>query len=194
MRGVSGVLLAAGSSRRFGRDKQSVLVEGVPMLERAARTLLEAGFAAPVVVLGAHAAEHRELLSGLPVRIVENTAADTGMASSLVAALAALPACEAIVVTVCDQLAVTAQHLHALGARWRQGGVSIVASSYDDARGVPALFAAAHFAALRRLRGDRGAGALLSMHEDTLALVPLPGGALDVDTPADLERYTRGSG
>jgi CTP:molybdopterin cytidylyltransferase MocA len=185
---VSGILLAAGSSQRFGSDKQSTLVAGVPMLTRAARLLLDAGFVMPIVVLGPRACEHRPLLAGLALRIVENPAAASGMASSLVASLDAAGDCDAIVITVCDQPAVTAAHLRALVGVWRSTGSSIVASSYSGTRGVPALFAATHFPELRQLHGDRGAGPLLARHADSVHLIPLPGGELDIDTPADLTR------
>lgn len=185
---VAGILLAAGVSRRFGADKQSTLVGGVPMLTRAARLLLDAGFVTPIVVLGPRAAEHRHLLNGLPLRIVENPAAASGMASSLIAATDAAGDCEAVVITVCDQPAVTAAHLRALVAAWRSTGSSILASSYAGTQGVPALFAATHFPELRQLQGDRGAGPLLGCHAESVHLIPLPGGELDIDTPADLTR------
>jgi molybdenum cofactor cytidylyltransferase len=185
---VTGILLAAGSSQRFGADKQSTLIGGVPMLTRATRLLLDAGLVNPIVVLGPRAADHRALLAGLEMRIVENPAAASGMASSLVAALDAADDCDAIVITVCDQPAVTAAHLRALVAAWRSTGSSIVASSYSGTRGVPALFAAKHFAELRQLHGDRGAGPLLARHSESMHLVPLSGGEVDIDTPADLTR------
>jgi molybdenum cofactor cytidylyltransferase len=185
---VTGILLAAGSSQRFGADKQSTLLGGVPMLTRAARLLLDAGFVMPIVVLGPRVAEHRPLLAGLPLRIVENPAAESGMASSLIAATDAAGDCDAIVITVCDQPAVTAAHLEALVAEWRSTGSSIVASSYAGTQGVPVLFAATHFPELQQLRGDRGAGPLLARHAEAVQLIPLPGGELDIDTPADLTR------
>jgi molybdenum cofactor cytidylyltransferase len=188
MEKVTGILLAAGSSRRFAADKQSTPIDGVPMLTRAARLLLEAGFANPIVVLGPRASEHRPLLAGLPLQLVENPDAESGMASSLVAALPVSADSDATVITVCDQPAVTAAHLRALVAEWRSTGSSIVASSYAGTQGVPALFAATHFSELRQLRGDRGAGGLLARHAGSVHLIPLPGGELDIDTPSDLTR------
>jgi molybdenum cofactor cytidylyltransferase len=185
---VTGILLAAGSSQRFGADKQSTLVGEEPMLTRAARLLLDAGFVTPIVVLGPRAAEHRPLLAGLPLRIIENPAAPSGMASSLVVATDTAGDADAVVVTVCDQPAVTAEHLQALVAAWRKTGSSIVASSYAGTRGVPALFAANHFAELRQLRGDHGAGPLLARHAGSVHGVPLARGEVDIDTPAELER------
>ena len=183
---VVGILLAAGSSHRFGTDKQSTLIGQVPMLTRAACVLLDAGFDMPIVVLGSRAAEHRPLLHGLPLRLVENRAAASGMASSLVTGLDAAGDCDAVVVTICDQPAVTPAHLRALVLAWRKTRRSIVASSYTGAVGVPALFAASHFSELRELSGDRGAGLLLDRHAESVYRIPLPGGELDIDTPADL--------
>lgn len=192
---IAAILLAAGSSRRFGADKQSALVAGEPLLRRSARLLLEAGFVQPIVVLGERAPEHRALLAGLPLRLIENPDPSAGMASSLCHGLnAALDAgrdaanaVEAALVTVCDQPAVTASHLRSLVAAWRSGA-GIVASAYGDTRGVPALFAARYFGELRGLKGDRGAGPLLARHGDVVT-VPLPGGEVDIDTPADLARW-----
>jgi molybdenum cofactor cytidylyltransferase len=189
MHGVTGILLAAGSSKRFGGDKQSALIGGVPMLTRAASTLLNAGFDLPVVVLGAHAAEHWPMLYGLPVRIVRNPHAESGMASSLLTAMEAAGDCEAVCITVCDQPAVTARHLRMLVSAWRKMHASIIASDYGGGvHGVPAVFAAKHFEELRELRGDRGAGPLIARRAETLQTIPLPGGAIDIDTPADLEK------
>jgi molybdenum cofactor cytidylyltransferase len=185
---VAGLLLAAGASQRFGADKQSLLIRGIPLLTRAACMLLDAGFVMPIVVLGPRAAEHRPLLYGLPVRVVENPSAQTGMASSLLTALDAAGDYDAVCVTVCDQPAVTAGHLRMLVGAWRKTGSSIVASSYAGTVGVPALFAATHFPELRQLSGDRGAGPLLARHAASVYTIPLPGGDLDIDTPTDLDR------
>lgn len=186
VRCITGILLAAGSSERFGADKQSALIGGVPMLTRAVCTLLDAGFDMPIVVLGQRAVEHARLLTGLPVRTVHNAAAASGMASSLIAALDAAGECDAVCITVCDQPAVDGRHLRMLMGAWRKGGASIVASDYGKARGVPAVFAASHFAELRALRGDRGAGPLLAQHAASLQTIPLPGGEIDIDLPGDL--------
>lgn len=188
---VAGLLLAAGASHRFGADKQSILIRGIPLLTRAACMLLDAGFVMPIVVLGPRAAEHRPLLHGLPVQVVENPSAETGMASSLLAALNAAGECDAACVTVCDQPAATARHLRMLVGAWRKTGNSIVASSYAGTVGVPALFASTHFPELRQLSGDRGAGPLLAHYSASVYTIPLPGGDIDIDTPTDLERLKR---
>lgn len=57
---TTGVVLCGGQSRRMGRDKALVEVDGVPMAERVARALVAGGCASVVLVGGDGAA-----LSGL---------------------------------------------------------------------------------------------------------------------------------
>ena len=79
----------------------------------------------------------------------------------------------------CDQPAVTPDHLQALMAAAVDGPA---ASAYMGRRGVPACFPGSCFEELLTLRGDEGARRLL----ETARMVDLPGGELDIDTPAML--------
>ena len=109
---VSGVLLAAGASTRFGSPKMFAPVppDGRPMLAHVIDTWRGAGFAEIVVVLGSGAREIRERTEEgflrveeregrlgardtappAPVRWVENPAWQSGMFSSVRAGLAAI--------------------------------------------------------------------------------------------------------
>lgn len=82
-----------------------------------------------------------------------------------------------VILMVCDQPAVTSEHLRALA---RAGETT--ASRYAGRNGVPAFIAAEALSALAALRGDSGARALLQR----AAALDLPGGELDIDTDEDL--------
>src|SRR5216110_2988256 len=69
---VGGVVLAAGASRRMGRNKMLLELEGEPLVRRAARRALEAGLTPVVVVLGHEADRARAALAGLRVEIALN--------------------------------------------------------------------------------------------------------------------------
>ncbi len=117
-----------------------------------------------------------------------NDAWSHGVGTSIargVDAIAARGEVGALVVCVCDQPAVTAVHLAALAAHWH-AGAPVVASSYAGAHGVPALFDRSLFGALTALAPGAGAKSLLDGL--VVAHVALPGGEIDVDTPADVER------
>src|SRR5690606_10202041 len=110
-------------------------------------------------------------------------------ASSLRAGLAQLPgSTEGVLVTLADQAGVTAFDLQRLVSAWRQQPEHIVAASHGSQVGVPAIFPAHCFTAIQALRGDVGARQLLNRMSDRVVRIPMPGAAIDVDTPEDLER------
>ncbi len=183
------ILLAAGGSSRLGQPKQLLLYEGQILLRRMALTAAESQCGPVIVVLGKDADACAAELRDLPVRIAQNQEWTEGMASSLRTGLAVFlevePEAEAVVIMVCDQPRVNENLLRAL-VRQCQGKTSVVASSYGDTLGVPAVFARRHFPELMELRGDHGAKILLAQHADFVAAVPFPVGAIDIDAPEDL--------
>lgn len=181
---IPAIILAAGASRRLGRPKQLVALEGETLLRRAARSAL-AGCAPVLVVLGSGAGAMAANLAGLPVTLVGNPDWETGMASSLRAGIQALPAgAEAVLFMVCDQLAVDGALVLRLLEAWHAHPDTVIASGYAGTRGTPSIFPARCFPRLLELQGDRGARGLLQ--GDTVIAVPFPGGEVDVDLPGDL--------
>ena len=183
---VAAIILAAGASRRLGEPKQLVKLGGKTLLERSVRVAFEAGCAPVLVVLGANAQmiQSRSDLSG--TKQVLNERWVEGMATSIQAALELLqvehPKARGAVLMVCDQPAVTAEHIRLLGATGR-----ITASEYEGRRGVPAYFPANAFSELEKLSGDAGARELLRGAE----AIPLAGGELDVDAAEALVEVRR---
>ena len=198
---VAALILAAGASRRLGTAKQLLSTPAGDLLLRdVVRTAHEAGIAPIVVVYGAHASEVRAVLDALPeawaVRAVHNAEWATGMAASIRHGLDALTPtdCTAALLLACDQPAVHAAHLRALLATHAEGGGRVV-STYDGVSGIPAIWPREDWPALGALEGDRGAKGLLRGDEPS---IPLPHGALDLDTPADVAAWralrSRGTG
>ena len=158
-------------------------------MRRIAKATIEAGANPVVVVLGADAEMIAPALSGLAsVRTVVNREWSKGLASSLAAGLSALledDTVDAVLVTLADQPLVDAAALTRLISAFG-GERRIVASSYDDTMGVPALFAREHFADLMRLTGDAGAGSWLRSRPSEVTSVPLDVAATDIDTVLDV--------
>jgi molybdenum cofactor cytidylyltransferase len=181
----------------MGSPKQLLLLDGVSLVRRAADAVLGAGCEALWVVVGSHGAEVREALRGLEVQVVENPAWQDGLGGSIRVGVEA--ACrdgepDGLLVTLADQPRVDSAVLARLMEAFDGAPESIVASAYPGAAsedrgpgvvGVPALFGRAHFDALRRLEGDRGARGLLERSRDRLTTVPCDEAAIDVDTPGD---------
>src|ERR1700722_1536373 len=105
---IGGILLAAGESRRMGRNKLLLLLEGEPLVRRACRRGLAAGLDPLIVVLGHESERVQEALTGLDCRFSVNAEAGGPMSGSLHCGLRALPAdAEGAVVMLADMVHVT---------------------------------------------------------------------------------------
>ena len=180
-------VLAAGASRRLGRPKQLVLVDGVPLIRHAALAAARARCARVAIVLGANAVDVAPALEGLDVERVDNPEWAEGMAASVrvAAAGARRHALDALLLAVTDQPRLSSLHLDALIAASRDGERA-AASAYGGQLGVPALFPRSWYPRLALLRGDAGARHLLRASAELVAAVEWQAGALDVDRPEDL--------
>jgi len=91
-----------------------------------------------------------------------------------------------VMVLVCDQPRLSAEHLRALLTQHRISAVPITASVYAGKAGVPAVFAREVFPELAGLQGDRGARDLIRRHADRVEGIAWSDGSADLDVPEDL--------
>src|SRR2546425_430854 len=89
---VAGVILAAGASRRMGKNKMLLVLEGESLIRRAAKRALGAGLSPVVVVIGHEADRLRAELKDLPVEFAVNPAYTGPTSGSLHQGLNALGA------------------------------------------------------------------------------------------------------
>lgn len=190
---ISGILLAAGASRRMGTPKALLHYQGQTFLERGCAAFLTAGVGELVVVLGARAEELRGAVPVHPaIRVVVNTHAFQGQLSSLLVGIGALsPASEAAVVNLVDHPLVTAETIQALIAAFRLTPAPILIASYRGRRGHPVLFSHGVYGELLAAPLDQGAKAVVRKDPTRVWEIPLddPGILADIDTPEDYARY-----
>lgn len=187
-RGIVGLLLCAGQSRRFGADKLlHRLPDGRPIALAAAQPLLGACDAV-AAVLRPEQGELADLLAARGVLIVPAPEAERGMGHSLAAGVRAHPHATGWLVALGDMPGVAPETVASLVATLR-AGAAIVVPEHDGRRGHPVGFAATYFAALSGLRGDVGARGLLQADPSMVRtlVVTDPGIHRDIDRPADLE-------
>jgi len=180
---LAGLVLAAGRASRMGGDKRLMRVEGRSMLDRALEAALAGGLSPVLVVTGPEA--QPDLPAGVD-RVINPDPA-RGMASSLAAGVAALPAgAEGVMVLLADMPKVSAAHVAALAAAFRPDGICVPV--FQGRRGNPVLLARRFFAEIQGLTGDKGARGLIAEHASAVAEVAMPddGILIDVDTPEAL--------
>ena len=182
---VTGLVLAAGGSRRLGASKQLLPYNGRTLLDHVLGTARTCPFDQLLCVIGASADEIRGRVDLRGADVVENRHFGEGCSSSIAAALSAVdPRADVLVLMLGDQPGVTAQTVTSLLAG--RGNAPLAACAYEDGHGHPLAFARSTFGALERLHGDKGVWKLLDRHADQVVDVPVPGRIpRDVDTDAD---------
>jgi molybdenum cofactor cytidylyltransferase len=187
------IILAAGASTRMGRSKQLLEIEGEALLCRCAKVALRVNPNNIVVILGANEKPHRDILEKLPVQIVSNYYWKTGMGSSIKTGLNYLlqsgAELDAVILMVCDQPALTSEHLLKLVQKFEEKQAAIIASAYDNSSGVPALFGRSFFSNLLLLSDDHGAKKIIQQFPRQVETVEFPKGSIDLDTEEDYQDY-----
>jgi molybdenum cofactor cytidylyltransferase len=184
LKGIVGLLLAAGSAKRFGSNKLlHTLPHGVPIAVQAARHLkpeVEAVFAA--VGPQSHLAEILKQ-EGCDVVVCEN--ADEGMGASLACAARAAGKAGGYLVALADMPFIRRSSIAAVRDAVASGA-PLAAPYWRGRRGHPVGIAGSYFDRLVALKGDEGAKRILD--EKILVKIPIgdPGVLRDIDTPEDL--------
>ena len=187
---VAAVVLAAGSSSRFGSPKALAELEGKPILEHVLDAVREAGIDEIVVVLGHAGDEIQQGIEWLDERLVRNPD-PRELSSSLQIGLDALdesePPVQAAVLVLGDQPRTRPSVIRALIAATRTSELPIVVPRYAEGGGAnPVLLRREAFDLADEAIGDRGLGPILEVRPDLVVWVPVAGSNPDIDTPADL--------
>lgn len=186
------VILAAGSSSRFGSAKQLALWQGQTFIERVVETALAVPHVAQtVVVLGAETERCRAILADKPVEVIINPRWAEGQSSSMRAGLATLADnITQVIFLLVDLPGLTPEIITALIERHRQTLAPLVWPEFEGRRGNPVLFDRALFAELGQISGDTGGRPLLQRYAAQAERVAVASPAIlqDVDRPEDLKK------
>lgn len=203
---ITGIVLGAGKSSRFGSPKQLLPFGDTTLLGQSARNANDSNLDR-VVVLGRASEELRNAVDSRRAEVVENTAYGTGCASSLLAGMDAAGECEAIMLLLGDQPGVKPEYIdHAIEA-WRRERPWAAVCSYtgerepetrgettpDSRRAERALghlfiFDQGAFEDLLSLHGDKAVWKLIEAYPERVVEISISAELPpDVDTPEDYE-------
>jgi molybdenum cofactor cytidylyltransferase len=185
---VTGVVLAAGGSRRLGTPKQLLPLGDTTVLGATLEVARDCAFDQLIVTLGGAADEVRDaiVLDGLDIVIVDDPG--SGCSSSLRTAMRWVDQrADGIVLMLGDQPGVaceTVTKLIAFGS-----GAEIAVCEYSDGLGHPFWLSRKVFGDLAEMHGDKGVWRLMEAGRFAVRRIPIDDAVpLDVDTWDDYRR------
>lgn len=188
---ITGLLLAAGASTRFGTNKLTALLKGRALVLHSADALSPCGRI--IAVVRDSDAEVQDLLRSVGAKIVINPDADRGMGSSIACGVSASRDSDGWCIIPADMPrvlpATTLRIVNALNS-----GAALVAPYYQHRRGHPVGFNKDFLSALIELDGDTGARTIVERYQDRLVALVTddPGVLLDADIEQDLSMLEAG--
>jgi molybdenum cofactor cytidylyltransferase len=190
---IAGIVLAAGASSRMGSNKLLAEIDGKPMVRQVVEAASASAAKPIIVVTGRDGEKVRVALAGPEVTFVDNAEYRSGLSSSLMRGLAAVPQdCDGALILLGDMPGVTAPLIDKLIAAFNpvEGRAICVATSHGK-RGNPVLFARRFFPEISAIEGDVGAKGLLGSYPELVCDVEADDDAplIDIDTPEALAAY-----
>jgi len=182
---VTGLVLAAGSSRRLGAPKQLLSYGETTLLGASLEMARKCGFDQLLVTLGGASEEVRSKVDLSGVQVVDNDEYETGCSSSICAALEHVDdRADGLVLVLGDQPEVSPTSVRRLVEE--AGGSPIGICRYDDGLGHPLWFHRRLFRELALLHGDKAVWKLIESGRHAVTEVVVKGPTpLDVDTRED---------
>ncbi len=185
---IAGLLLAAGSSRRMGKENKLLTdVDGTAMVTRVAKQITASQAEGLMVVTG-HEKDQVELaLKNYATGFVHNPDFADGLSTSLKTGLRALPDnIDGAIVCLGDMPLVKAEHIDQLIRAFDPvEGRSICVPVHGRKRGNPVVWSKRFITEILSVTGDIGARHLLEEHADQVIEVAIEqdGVLFDIDTP-----------
>jgi molybdenum cofactor cytidylyltransferase len=188
------VILAAGRSERMGFTKQNVVFKDKTMLQHLLHEALMSDYLPITVVVGANKKDIVPNFEKLPITIIDNPKAQTGMGSSikmgLIGTYMTEKNIEGILFMTSDMPLIKTSYLKAMAyALENEKDAELVVSRYGGSLGIPALFRRSLFEEILLLKDENGAKGLIEKHTEKAFIIDFPEGEIDLDTPADIDNF-----
>jgi len=191
---ISGIILASGLSSRMKREKLTLAVEGIPMLELVIRAATASTLDEILLVYQKDAI--RDLGQKYLLTLVHNSHPEYGQSAAVKAGvIGACPESDGFMFLVGDQPYVSAVTIDRLITVFKKDMSRIVVPLYGRRRGNPVIFPSSLKRELLSLEGDKGGRAIIDKMQNLISIVAIQDEreAMDVDTDEAYEKIKGGS-
>ena len=186
MKEIGVLILAAGESKRMGKSKQLLSWGTNNFLDHTINQASSLN-SKICVVLGANSKRIANNISN-NTRIIINQNWKKGIGSSLSYGTKIFGKDkDALLILLCDQPLINEEFLNQMIEKYKSNNNKIVATSYKNKPGVPAIFPRKYFDKLRLLDKDYGASKLMLNEKGNTILIDPMGRNIDIDTREQYE-------
>ncbi|MDO9085843.1 MAG: selenium cofactor biosynthesis protein YqeC [Anaerolineaceae bacterium] len=184
------VILAAGSSSRFGSPKQLAIYNNETFIETVIQKALNINFSEILVVLGAFYKEIYPLINKFNVRIINNHDWEKGQATSVKTGVTAISKnkIEAILFLLVDQPQISTKIIKNVLNIFAYQKSNIIVHSFNEQNSHPILFSHKTFSDLLKIEGDQGGRQLFKMYSPMKIKLEDSILAMDIDSMNDLKK------
>ena len=191
--GVSGILLAAGESKRMGKlNKLALAVNGIPLIKYMLKQLTDSHLQELIVVLGYHADQAAVWMADPAQKRVINLDYRQGQMSSVHCGLTALTQhYDGVMICLCDLPLLNSDDINVLIENFyqRRKG-SILLPTFKGQRGNPIILDYQHRDAILSGQTHLGCKRLIENNPDLVSVMAFANDhvVVDIDTPNDIEK------
>lgn len=190
---ISGIILAAGSSKRMGRQKLLLPFKDSTILESVIRTACSCKSIGEIIVVY-QSGEVYEKVKKYDVKAVYNPIAELGQSTSVIAGVKnSDPRTQAYTFIMGDQPFISPDMVEKLIGIWEQNKLSIIVPRYNGENGMPTIFSRNFKKNLMNITGDKGGREVIKANIDKVIFVDIDEtmAGFDVDTLEDYEEMLK---
>lgn len=172
----------------MGKPKQLLPYKHTTLLGWAIEQALASKTDEAFCVLGAEAIKIKNSINNYKIKTIINENYRAGLSTSIVTAVRDIQDYDAILIMLADHPEVTSDYLDELMKLYFQSPEKIIASSYEESVGVPAIFPKKYFPKLLELKGDNGAKKFLNKIASDIITLDASDKLADIDTNEDYKK------
>lgn len=188
---ITGIILASGFSKRMGKDKLLIRLNGEYIIERVIKTALASDL--DKVLLVYRKEEIKEIGKKHGIKTILNESAHLGQSQSLKLGVDSIKEESDYMFLMGDQPFLKADTINFLIEEYKASSKGILVPYYDSNKSMPTIFGYRYKGELMNQEGDRGGREIIEKNKEDIIEVHLKDKKLgvDVDTIKDLERVKK---